>query len=633
MEKQSHRAFGYDGRVVVVTGAGSGLGRSYALEFGRLGAKVVVNDTNAAASAKVVQEIIEEEGEAVANCDSVENGDLIIATALNRFGRIDALINNAGILRDKSFSRMTEADWESVLRVHLLGTFRCTKAAWPYFVRQTCGRVVNITSGSGLYGNFGQANYAAAKMAVVGFSKSVALEGARKNIHVNVVSPLADTQMTKDILPADVRDMFRPALVAPLVAFLAHPDCQVNGEVVEAGGGWMAQVRWQRSGGTVLDPGSTAADVDRAWPNVTDFAPVAKGNGCANVAYPTSPQDSLTAALEAVASRQVAGREASSTVDSAMSTCASLVSELWNESSHGAKVFILMQEYLKAYPDVGKTLVQSVGRKYQWTLRQPSPDAEDQTWIVDLKTDPASVAQRQPADVVPSVDATFIVDDADFVRICSGALNPQFAFARGKLRITGSLEAASKFSATLFPKLEPEALNLSYDKAVECYFKLSMPPASTTSPSLSQRTLSESSQDSETLQDPVHHLFSLLKDHLKTEPGQAIARHIGPFTYCLAIYPKDFEPSGASLDLGHDPVIAYRVDLKADPPRVTQLQPEGEAAPSDATLTLSDEALFRLVQGTLTVEGALKSGKLKTSENVHVALRFTPALFPKQAAL
>ncbi len=190
----------FDDRVVVVTGAGAGLGRSHALEFARRGASVVVNDlgggahgdgSGSAAADQVVAEIKAAGGEAVANYDSVEEGDAIIGTAMDNFDRVDVVVNNAGILRDASFAKMSDEDWDLIYRVHALGAYRVTKAAWPVMLDQGYGRIVNTASAAGIYGNFGQANYAFAKRGLIGLTNTLALEGARKGIKANAIAPVA----------------------------------------------------------------------------------------------------------------------------------------------------------------------------------------------------------------------------------------------------------------------------------------------------------------------------------------------------------------------------------------------------------------------------------------------------------
>jgi NAD(P)-dependent dehydrogenase (short-subunit alcohol dehydrogenase family) len=245
---------GFDGRVVVITGAGGGLGREHALLFAERGAQVVVNDlggsvdgsgSSAGPAQQVVQEIEKLGGEAVADTNSVatpEGGAAIIQSAIDAFGRVDVVINNAGILRDKSFSGLTAEMLNLVIDVHLKGAFYVTMAAWPHFREQNYGRVVSTTSASGLFGNFGQSNYAAAKMGLVGFTKVLAIEGSKYGICANAIAPLARTRMTEEIFGEDVASKIDPAFVSPVAAYLAHEECSVNGETYSVGGGRVAKV-------------------------------------------------------------------------------------------------------------------------------------------------------------------------------------------------------------------------------------------------------------------------------------------------------------------------------------------------------------------------------------------------------
>ncbi|KAK7754046.1 bifunctional hydroxyacyl-CoA dehydrogenase/enoyl-CoA hydratase fox2 [Diatrype stigma] len=256
----------FDDQVVVVTGAGGGLGKAYATFFGSRGAKtadVVVNEIKAAG------------GQAVANYDSVENGEKIIETAIKAFGRIDVLINNAGILRDVSFKNMTDQDWDLVIKVHVKGTYKCTRAAWPHFRKQKYGRVINTTSAAGLFGSFGQANYSAAKLAIVGFTETLAKEGAKYNIVSNAIAPMAASRMTETILPPDVLENMKPDWIVPLVAVLAHKNnTSENGGIFEAGAGHMAKLRWERSSGLLLkaDDSYTPGAILKQWNKVIDFS-------------------------------------------------------------------------------------------------------------------------------------------------------------------------------------------------------------------------------------------------------------------------------------------------------------------------------------------------------------------------
>ncbi|KYF42361.1 sterol carrier protein-2 HAD-2SCP-2, partial [Toxoplasma gondii ARI] len=229
----------FDGQVAIVTGAGGGLGREYALLLAARGAKVLVNDVGVALSGaasesaktdQVVADIRARGGEAAADYNSVLDGQKIIDHALSLFGRVDILINNAGVLRDASFMKMTHQDWNLVLDVHVRGAYACTKAAWPVMQKQNYGRIIMTASAAGLYGNFGQANYSTAKSALVGFAKTLAFEGAKKNILVNCIAPLAGTRMTATVLPPDLVEAMKPEFVAPLVAFLCSKDCRDSGQ-------------------------------------------------------------------------------------------------------------------------------------------------------------------------------------------------------------------------------------------------------------------------------------------------------------------------------------------------------------------------------------------------------------------
>ena len=246
----------YDGKVAVITGAGNGLGRSHALLLASRGAKVVVNDLGGAVDGsgdgalspaeQVVAEIKAAGGEAVADGNNVANKDsaaAIIKTAMDNYGRVDILINNAGILRDKSFNNMTPELFDPVMAVHLNGTVWTTQAAWGIMREQKFGRIINTSSAAGLFGNFGQTNYGAAKMGIVGFTNVLAIEGAKYNIKANVLAPGAKTRMTMDLLGpmADQFDM-DPTLVSPIVAYLAHDECPVSSEIYSAAAGRVGRV-------------------------------------------------------------------------------------------------------------------------------------------------------------------------------------------------------------------------------------------------------------------------------------------------------------------------------------------------------------------------------------------------------
>lgn len=272
----------FDGRVAIVTGAGNGLGRAHALLLASRGAKVVVNDLGGShtgsgesseAADKVVAEIKEAGGEAVPNYDSVVDGDKVVQTAMDTWGKIDIIVNNAGILRDVSYHKMSESDWDLVYQVHVLGAHKVTHAAWPHMRDAGYGRIVNTSSAAGIYGNFGQVNYAMAKLGLVGFTNALAVEGARKNVHANVIAPIAGSRMTETILPPEVCEALQPELVSPLVAWLAHEDCEENGALFEVGGGYYGKLRWQRAQGKMYRLGRdvTPDNIKSSWNVITDF--------------------------------------------------------------------------------------------------------------------------------------------------------------------------------------------------------------------------------------------------------------------------------------------------------------------------------------------------------------------------
>lgn len=243
----------YDNRVAVITGAGGGLGRSYALYLAQRGAKVVVNDlggsadgqgNSSAAADKVVAEIRALGGEAVANYDSVASaagGERIIRTAMDTFGRVDIVVNNAGILRDASMVKMSSESFDLLIDVHLKGAFYVTQPAFRAMKENGYGRVVYTASGAGVFGNFGQANYAAAKMGLVGLSSVTAIEGAKYNIKSNVITPIARTRLTEDLMGA-TGELFAPEFIAPMVAYLVSEECEYSHEIFNVGAGRYSRV-------------------------------------------------------------------------------------------------------------------------------------------------------------------------------------------------------------------------------------------------------------------------------------------------------------------------------------------------------------------------------------------------------
>lgn len=274
---------GYDGKVAIITGAGGGLGRQHALLLASRGAQVVINDLGgsvdgtgggsegpAHTTAKEVESL---GGIAVADTSSVatpEGGAAIVKTALDAFGRVDIVINNAGILRDKTFHNMDASLLDPVIDVHLKGAFNVTRPAWVVMREQGYGRVVSTTSAAGVFGNFGQTNYGAAKMGLVGLTRVLAVEGAKYNIKANVIAPLALTRMTEDIM-GPLASKVAPELVSPVVAYLCHEDCPVTGQIYSVAGGRVARVFIAEAPG-YYNPGLTLEDVRDNWETINDEA-------------------------------------------------------------------------------------------------------------------------------------------------------------------------------------------------------------------------------------------------------------------------------------------------------------------------------------------------------------------------
>ena len=290
----------FENRVAVITGAGGGLGRQHALLLASRGAHVVVNDLGGSVdgsggdegpAATTAKEINDLGGVAVHDGNSVSTaagGEAIIKTAVDAFGKVDIVINNAGILRDKTFHNMTEELVNPVLDVHLKGAFNVTRPAWLIMREQGYGRIVNTSSNSGILGNFGQSNYGAAKMGLVGFSRVLAAEGAKYNIKANTIAPVARTRMTEDILGA-MADKLDPSLVSPVVAFLVHESCPVTGEIYSAAGGRVARFFIGMTEG-YYNPALTLEDVRDQFDKIRDES---------GYSVPAGPSDEFRALMKA----------------------------------------------------------------------------------------------------------------------------------------------------------------------------------------------------------------------------------------------------------------------------------------------------------------------------------------------
>ncbi|NXD27034.1 DHB4 enzyme, partial [Spelaeornis formosus] len=276
---------------------------------------------SSSAADKVVDEIRAKGGKAVPNYDSVEDGEKLVKTALEAFGRIDIVINNAGILRDRSFVRISDDDWDIIHRIHLRASFLVTRAAWNHMKNQKFGRIIMTSSAAGIYGNFGQANYSAAKLGLLGLSNTIAIEGRKYNIHCNTIAPTAGSRLTQTIMPQDLVDAFKPEYVAPLVLWLCHESCAENGSLFEVGAGWIGKLRWERSLGAIVrgkNQPMTPESVRDKWEKVCDFD---------NASKPRTIQESISVLSDALSQIESQGSVSmnSTSSGSVVSSSASIV--------------------------------------------------------------------------------------------------------------------------------------------------------------------------------------------------------------------------------------------------------------------------------------------------------------------
>ena len=402
----------FDDQVAIVTGAGAGLGRTYALELAKRGAKVVVNDLGGArdgsgegsgsSADQVVEEIKALGGEAVASYDSVstaEGGEAIVEKAVEAFGQVDILINNAGILRDRSFGKMSPEDWAQVVSVHLFGAYNVTRPAFMKMRERGYGRIVMTTSAAGLFGNFGQANYSAAKMGLVGLMNTVKLEGEKYNIKVNTVAPLAGTRLTEDILPPDLYEKLKPEFVAPVVLYLCSQGCEETGMILNAGMGYFGRAGVVSGPGVVVGDGKAAPtpeEIHKSWDAINEIGG-AKEFYNATVALgpmmdPFAPKDQPAEGGEAL------------TVKTA---------------------FDRMPEAFQADKAAGVDVV------FQYKI-SGSGGGE---WYATVKDGGCDVKEG----LHDSPTTTILMSDEDFLSLIQGKLNAMQAYTSGKLKVEGDL--------------------------------------------------------------------------------------------------------------------------------------------------------------------------------------------------
>ncbi|MBI5592571.1 MAG: SDR family NAD(P)-dependent oxidoreductase [Deltaproteobacteria bacterium] len=410
----------FDGRVAVITGAGAGLGRVYALELARRGAKVVVNDLGSARDGsgqgssapadQVVREIQDLGGEAVANYDNVatpEGGKAIIQTALDAFGTVDILINNAGILRDKSILKMEPENWQAVMDVHLNGAYHVSRPAFEVMREKGYGRILMTTSAAGLYGNFGQTNYAAAKMGLVGLMNTLKLEGGKYNIKVNTIAPLAASRLTEDVTPPELFQKMKPEFVAPLALYLCSEMCPVSGSIYNAGMGFFNRAA------VVTGPGMTLGNA-KTFPTVED----------------------IIANIEAISTLE-GGKEYLHLNDQVGDACSALLTPqkaIGPKSAHkeAAKGFETASAVFEAMPAAFKPDAASgVNVVFQYIIS----GANGGDWSCTIRDQSCVVAPgRHDAPT-----CTLKIADADFLDMMNGKLKPMQAYTSGKLKIEGDI--------------------------------------------------------------------------------------------------------------------------------------------------------------------------------------------------
>lgn len=413
-ERAGKQGIRMDDRVAVVTGAGAGLGRVYALELAKRGAKVVVNDLggardgtgegSASPADEVVQEIEAMGGEAVASYDSVatpEGGAAIVQTAVEAFGSVDILINNAGILRDKTLAKLDPKDWDAVISVHLDGAFNVTRPALAKMRENGYGRIVVTTSAAGLYGNFGQTNYSAAKMGVIGLMNSLKLEGEKYNIKVNAVAPVATTRLTDDILPPDMLDKLKPEFVAPLVVYLCSEQCPENGGVYNAGMGYFSRAGVITGRGAVVGTGEDIPTPEEVARKIDSITSLENGEEYSNA----------TAALGAMLNAFSPEQEPDA-----------------GDSGKGLTV----KSVFDRMPDAFQS-DKAAGVDVVFQYRITGPDGGE--WHVIIQ----DAACRVIDGVHDKPTTTIIMSDSNFLSLIEGKLNAMQAFTSGKLKIEGDV--------------------------------------------------------------------------------------------------------------------------------------------------------------------------------------------------
>ena len=457
--------FLFQGRIAIVTGAGGGLGKAYALELAKRGATLLINDPGGSVNGaiatgsgsanrpafEVAKFINDNGGKAIANYESVSTGGQnIVEHAVKEFGKVDILVNNAGILRDKSFQKMTIDDWNQVIDVHLNGTFKLCHSVWAHMISSKYGRIVNIGSGAGLYGNFGQANYSSAKMGILGMTNTLALEGSKSNINVNCIVPVAGSRMTEGLLPPNILEILDPRHVANIVSYLCHESSSESGSCFEVGGGWYSKVRIQRSGGVKLGDKDTFAAVEDIANHMKDISNFENSTNPKNpadiikdiIATPIHTSGKHNARTEDANSSNNSCNNNSSS--SSSSNSASLAAPKQVMIFKSDSIFSKLRGVIDAEPAKSAELVKQVRAFIQFEIADKAQDAT-KYWLLDAKTPIPSFNCVMSKDAIPSTWKPYTViqiSDENFVSLIEGKLSPEFAYLRGSLKIEGSMGVA-----------------------------------------------------------------------------------------------------------------------------------------------------------------------------------------------
>lgn len=567
----------FNGRVAIVTGAGGGLGREYALILAARGCSIVVNDLDGKAADSVVHIIKQLGGHAISNCNSVEEGEAIVKAAIDTYGRVDILINNAGILRDKSLLKMTEADWDIIQQVHLRGSFIVTKAAWPHMRQQGYGRIIMTASSAGLYGNFGQANYAAAKMGLIGLSNTLAVEGAKYNIHSNVIIPIAASRLTANILPEQLLTRLLPSYVAPVVAYLCHESCKETGGTFEASGGWVARYKLHRSKGKVYNEDLSLEALERDWAQITSMDGGAYFNSVSEhfgaVIQSLQEADNRNIGTQLLAKQADENNNGS---DNKNKDDDEAILKSVPVSGYKCDILFSIIDYrMKEEPD----LIEQLKAVFQYNITQNGKHIT--TWTADTKNDVAVYNSEPRNNVKP--DCTVTVDDDDFVKIMVGKLNPQRAFIMGKLNIKGNVLLLQKLNtlwtqiqmagkAPELPLLASAVLNYKLIPGVKCDAML------------------------------VEMFIRMARaPHLIKDFKQIFRLHIS----------KDSKE-----------VARYTINLTESTPSF--YRGAGQSDTADFEIHLDDDDFVRLMYDRIKLRDAVESGRVKATGNKELAYKLQP---------